>query len=302
MTLQWRLESLAKMQHAEKLFFSEDILDASLAMCLAPIHVAQLLVSSTRADIRNCFVTPTTKLQKICTILFVFLVTISFYYFVLCFIEKFSSVPSEYYYAPIASMSMIYVTFAVNICNARFFKSEKSVRLYLMLQKVDRLLKLDDTESMNQLLYACLITVVPLSLILQIVGSLVVGWVMYGVKEKVIFGLPYNICIVVVYFDLLLCASSIWYIRVRLQFLNTVIRYNVMNYENTQRSDSLWELKERYKIKDEHCCEGLKMVMTTFKNILNTFQLISELFQVSVSTYIDKLISLFMAHIQSFYS
>lgn len=283
-TFQESLGSFAKMQlQVEKLLFSEDILDASLAKCLAPIHLAQLFFGSIRADIRNCFVTPTTKLQKIYTVLFVIVVTISYFWFVSLFVKKFSSVSSGFY-VPVASISILYVAYTVSIYNARFFKPEESVRLYLMLQKVDRVVKLRDSESMNQYIYAFLITVVPLTLIIQTAGALILYRFTFDNYETVIFILPYGTCIVTLYLELYLCGSSIWYLRVRLLILNTILRYNVMNNKNTQTAGTLWVLKEDYKFNDVDYCEGLKMITTSFKTILHTFQLIPELFQTSVST------------------
>ncbi|XP_072941888.1 uncharacterized protein [Epargyreus clarus] len=198
-------------------YLSKDILEEESIKSFAPIRILQIFYGTCRVDVRHRFVTAPTVWQKC--------------YSIFCIISVIlSHLNLMYMYGHYTSRNIrctvtiwiivILVTNTSNLIHNRFFNGEANAKFYVKLQKIDRIMKIDKNEIINNFMYT-----VSVLIVLYTVNSLILSIVIALAPTSFDFiGVIGIICSNFSFLtELMHCCLNIYHFSVRLRFINCII-------------------------------------------------------------------------------
>lgn len=204
-------------------YLSQDILDDNFVKAFLPFFRFQWLLGSCRVDARDRFVTAPTIYQKIFTIL----VTIITIVLTIVAIHTLSVYFSKHKFLNFLTTGALLVNEVVYICNiihVRFLNNDSNGRLYIKMQEIDRLMKIQNNEVLNVLyqrsnyvsITILLIVFCTIFSLASTAGSLLfIGTV----------GITLNMLTLVL--EISFCSNFFMYFLLRIRFINAIITNHI---------------------------------------------------------------------------
>ncbi|XP_045492434.1 uncharacterized protein LOC123691892 [Colias croceus] len=201
-------------------YLSSDILEENFIKSFSPFHVVQTILGSSRVDIRDRFVSPLSRRHKIIAA-FSLIITLLLYIYIIhnYAYNKFNKYPAICFITT-CSTSAYYFIFLCNIINVRFVNADANQKFYLLLQEIDRIMKIDQNDKIYQLLF--------LNNLGTIISSTVFLAALFfiAIYENFILilgfsGMLYSMLCCII--EWLCCADLLVYFFLRLRFINAII-------------------------------------------------------------------------------
>ncbi|PZC82470.1 hypothetical protein B5X24_HaOG200866 [Helicoverpa armigera] len=257
-------------------------MNADLLKCFAPIHNVLLFLGSSRLKIKNNMIAPSTRYQKMYALCCIFIVTLSFSYIQLYYYLTYYHEDTTIYVCYAIGIMVQNVSYLSHTIFARFLDVESSVKLCQNLQKVDNILRLKQFKRYNEQQYYWNVVVLVFIITSFECGFLVHIW--YTVEYPILAFFA-GIGLLNVYMELVLAASLIVYLAIRLKFLNKIAHHNFKikgYYNNTRAACAVDEhLLINSDVKDANIDLGNFLIC--MKEILKMYQHITQVFSFPVS-------------------
>lgn len=207
---------------------SKNILSKEFIKSFRPIYYFQLLIASSRLNIKDSFVTSPSLLQKCYTVLSV--IGILALDFVTIqnnsLLHKIES--STIYYLSSCVTVLQTLTFICNIFHVRFMNGRENADFFVKLQQIDRCMKLDRNKVITTMMFR--------KNALSLVCALVPFCALFGAaytKQNIalwsLLGIVYTQINVVV--EMVACSNIFMFFFVRTRFLNSIL-YNYTHHKN----------------------------------------------------------------------
>ncbi|XP_075972490.1 uncharacterized protein LOC142974210 [Anticarsia gemmatalis] len=259
-------------------FPRKNLLDDSFVKCFAPIHVLQAFLGSSRINIKNNSVTYITLEQKLYTFIWIIGFSVSFAYFVLHFYKIYYDKDTILQVTHIIGAFIQYASYLCNIIHVRFFENVSSNQIYHTIQRIDDILLLKHYKSLSQRQFYWNIIY-----LITIIFPFECGFALYVVMivEYPLLTIFWAMGLLITYIELLLIGSLIYYLTLRLKYLNKIIEENVAAKSNLVDLDkfllSLKEILKSYKmITDVFSFTVFNVAATTFTWTLVIIEAIAE--------------------------
>ncbi|CAH2092154.1 unnamed protein product [Euphydryas editha] len=225
-------------------YISSDMLEESHLKLFSPFRLIQMVLGSCRVDAKYRFVTAPTKGQKIYTIIYLLIILSLYISTYFNYILRFCSYPIIYY-LNLFSISIHYGTFACNVIHVRFINNDLNVKFYVRMQDIDRKLKIEKNELINNVLYkANLITV---SVFLFLLLLLFVITITGDMTLVINFAGPFLAELTSI-FEYLFCTNLLIYFYLRIRYINAILINYIqgttdINIEKVQRKKFFLTMK-----------------------------------------------------------
>lgn len=269
---------------------TQDILEENLVKCFSPFHVAQIIFGTNRIVIKDRFITNTSAWQRLYTMLCLIMIGISASYFI-AFYKHFFSDNFVLCFIFTRVIDLQYLIYFGNLVQVKFFRPKDNIKIYLLLQKIDRILHLDGYDFLNKR-HFILNLIVTVSII---VCNSICFW-LYNfslVDEPIHTTILFSFAIVAVYIEILAMLSLIYYLAIRLHFLNHIINTHLNNSKNLiSTKNNIWNLLFPFTERFEELASSkyfscktstFKIIRSSFKYILEAFRVISNIYSFQVS-------------------
>lgn len=269
---------------------SSDMLQDDFVKCFSPLLFVQMLLGTNRVEMKDRFVTNTTPAQKIYSCFFCLFVTSSALYFDF-FYKNFLKDNMVLYILYSNGIFLQFACYSLNVIQVKFFRQENNLKLYLLLQKIDRYLGLDEHKFLNKRQFVLNALAVSVLTTGYVFGYLIH---VYSSVEKPIYTLFLGLGIISVYIELLVMESQIYYVATRLRFLNNVINVHLNNKKTFKQVDKNWFLKQLWPFDDKfkeiasgvtfkNKHETFNKITSSMKCIIDAFNVISYIYSFQVS-------------------
>lgn len=262
-----------------------DRMDANLVKCFSPLYQMLMFLGCARISFKDHLVTTPTVWQKLYTLFCIAAVTFSFFYLESYYYTTYYLEDTIIYMASITGILVQYISHFTNTIHTRFWDSESAVNLFLMLQKVDNTLSLKEFQCMKEQQYYWNLIVLVL-----IIAFFECGFIVHAMftVEHPILTVFVGLGLLNVYVEIVLCASLIFFLAIRLRFLNKVIDYNFQVKCTAYFKEPIKPIvvNENFIItadsNDSNKLE-IEKLLDCFKQILKLYKLITEIFSFPVS-------------------
>ncbi|CAK1578541.1 unnamed protein product [Parnassius mnemosyne] len=285
-------------------YLSKDILEEEFLKISASYRYLQKFLGSCRVDARDRFVTAPTKYQKAYTVMCIVIATFLFINLNLILYNEMSGKKFNIYRIIFCALSLNFVTYLLNIIHVRFFNGEDNAKFFCQLQRIDRMLNIENNKIINS--FAIIMNIASISF-LMLAYLIICGasWYQEIIVSMGLLGVLYSQTTFTI--EISFCANTIIIFYVRLRFLNSVIRnylhknikyakMGLINYPSEERMCYLAS-----KIHNFASCDTdiyLKEIFDAFSKFqyLYRFQEMNLFIsvQIPIVTIIDILLSMFL--------
>ncbi|XP_038213264.1 uncharacterized protein LOC119833349 [Zerene cesonia] len=208
-----------KKKHAVE-YLSSDILEKNFIRSFSPFYVVQMIIGSSRVDIRDRFVSSPSRRQKVVVVFSVIVTLLLYIHVILNYTyNKFEKYPAMYAITTCCTATY-YFTFLCNMIHVRFVNANANRKFYLLLQEIDRIMKLDQNEKIYSLFFLNNFTTVMTSSIFLSVAFFVAIYQNF-IQILGFTGILYSIVCCIV--EWLCCADLLIYFFLRVRFINAII-------------------------------------------------------------------------------
>ncbi|KAJ0179456.1 hypothetical protein K1T71_005168 [Dendrolimus kikuchii] len=205
-------------------YLSEDIIDPTFITSFSYLLRVQMVLGSCRVHVKDRFVTPPTKWQKLYTILLILITILLDYTTISCYFSQYFF-HSHLYFMGLLSMGLDFAFSVTSTIHIRFLNGEANVKLYIRLQHTDRLMKLEKCSLLNQMLFGLNVLS---GVVLKIVYALLTGLILvkFDILSQFSFlGMTYvNILLLL---EIVYCSNIAMYFVIRLKLINAILKNHV---------------------------------------------------------------------------
>lgn len=265
--------------------FKKIFLSHSFVKCFAPIHIAQFLLGSCRTNIKNNIVKSISAQQKLYSFIWILVFTVSFFYLSLHYFHEFYHKDTVLYVATVIGGLVQYISYLSNIINVRFFNNTSSKEVYILIQKIDDIMMLKQYRNLKNSQYYWNVV-----LVMLIVIPFECGFMSYMVLtvEYPALTVFWAVGLLNTCLDLLLTGSLIYYVTIRLKYLNKIIKYNLssknLRFVDCAQSDLNQDLVISLNTGGTDCTPNISLnkFLFSLKQILRSYNKITEAFSFTV--------------------
>ncbi|XP_035431844.2 uncharacterized protein LOC118263781 [Spodoptera frugiperda] len=210
-------------------YLSKDIIEEEFTKSLRLMYRLQMLMASTRVDLKDRFVTTPSLLQKCHTMLSVVLL-LGLDYIV---IHKYDTILFDnetIYYLSSCVTGLQTLTFICNIIHVRFLNGDDNVEFFVKLQQIDRCMNIHRNKTVTALLLKT--NIFSLAAVFVIFSVLVAIATAKGTAAFWPYiGIAYSQLNFVL--ELICCSNIFVYFYIRARFINSIIK-NYLDPKKTQ--------------------------------------------------------------------
>lgn len=265
-------------------FKTENSLDLNFVKVISPVHYLQLFLGASCIDIRNNIIKTVTTYQKLYTVIWIIAVSGSLYHFEASYYIAYFHEDKTLFYTFAFGLLVQYVSYLYNIIYVRFYKGEQTVKVFVLMQKVDCALKRNNLISTSAKNYY--MTIIWSSYVVIAFGCGFALFVFYNIKNA-LYTLPFGFAIASVYLELISTGTCIYYLAERLRFLNEVIGTNLLYQKLYCGGRHKRNINKIQRISivapDDREAISLKDFTNILTSILQLFNDVSSLFSTRVS-------------------
>lgn len=201
-------------------YISEDILEENFIRAFKHMHCMQVFLGSCRVNAKDRFVTKPSYIQKFYTLILIISAFALSYTATQIYFSKFKDYKSIYYIR-LSSLLLENLKFICIIVHVRFINGQANANFLIKLQKTDRLMKIDQNETINEILYRINFATVVL-LIVYFVFLAVVSVSSGNFIHLTLMGLAYSQHVFLL--EMTHCMNLVMYYFLRIRFINSILK------------------------------------------------------------------------------
>lgn len=210
----------------------QDRLENNLIKCFSVLHKTLYVLGSTRVIIKDRVVErPNNGWLNLYSFFLVLCALFSETYLQVFYFDAFFHRNAIMYYTSLFGTVTQYLSYIMSLISARFTKVEENVIIYSKLQKIDRILKLSHDSY-----YTDFQAKVQNGTLLLICVFFPIGFYTHsaGLMDKPIYTALLAPALLILYLDLLLYGSLIYFIAVRVSIFNKMMKNHIDKCLNEQ--------------------------------------------------------------------
>lgn len=263
-------------------YLSNDIFEEDFLRTFLVLHRVQFIMGTCRVDAKHRFATPPTVGQKCYTIFCVIITAIGNFALVWYFVSMVKH-PIIRNLA-LSNISTKFIAFWLNVAHVRFFNSDQNVEFFVKMQKIDRLLKIDQWEVFNE--WVRKFTNVPVALTLIVfVVLMALACGEQGLICLTFFGTAYSILTVI--FELTACSSIIAYFVFRIRFINSLMENHLAQEKSPKAIKSfISKAYTRYLAKETQNCYETSDTNIYLRELFKCFTMYQDLYRFQVIMFL----------------
>lgn len=259
--------------------YNVDILEDDFIKIFKPIHLSQIVVGTIRMNLKDKFVSECTKIQKAYSmILIIFVTSVSIYQLIFDNSEYKIARRQKYFYLESVYIAFTTLMYVIVVINNKYFNCTKNAKLYVSLQKINRILKLRIKEQSNRSNYkfnkfGCIILIMTYILIsLNSLFSLNLFMYLWFIAQ-IIVGAGGDL-------EMLNLYSILNYLNVRIKCINDMV--NDLNSERNKcacRKCSIHYVQSN----NDYIQIDTYLLVKAFKEIIKTYCILKQNYRFYVS-------------------
>lgn len=224
-------------------YLSKDIFEEHFLKSFLPFHILQLFLGTCRVDAKYRFITAPSNYQKLYSC--VCLIVVAFNEYLL--IDKFVLTRFRGTFVDLLSIFIVtiqFILYAFNIIETRFFSSSANVHLYLKLQQVDRLLIIDQTKILNNIMFNRHLLTLGITILLfliMIFVSLQLDSLLIVIIKTISM-----MMVTSMHLELTLFYNFTYFLTIRLKFFNEILTQHKsvgnVSYKSTGKVTTNWRI------------------------------------------------------------
>lgn len=216
-------------------YLSKDILEEGFLKTFYPYHFFQKILGSCRVDARNRFVTAPTIWQRVYTTFCLVILIFVFVRFIIGYYEQFNSDKPTLFYLVTAMVTVKLGIYFSNLIHVRFFNGESNMKLYIKMQEVERLMKIDKDKTLNSLQYKVNLGTVIFVAVLAFVHLICF---VIGIIEATSF-YTYVCCETTFTLEISHCSNIVLFFAMRIRYINAIISNHINGNTNSGSVDTV---------------------------------------------------------------
>ncbi|XP_004927812.3 uncharacterized protein LOC100174820 [Bombyx mori] len=204
-------------------YLSKDILDEDFVRVFRFPFLVQMALGSCRVHLKARFITIPTLGQKLYTVMSIIICSLLYFNITKLYLPLYYQ-HSIVYYLFLAVTGLDQLSFFANLIHVRFLNGETNTAFCIMMQRIDRNMKIDHNNILNKTVIRANIFTITFIILIYVV--LVISTIMLNEYSLVtLFGLLYGQLIFMV--EMAHCSNLILFFFTRVRFVNAIIKNHV---------------------------------------------------------------------------
>ncbi|NP_001124346.1 gustatory receptor 45 [Bombyx mori] len=204
-------------------YLSKDILDEDFVRVFSFPFLVQMALGSCRVHLKARFITVPTLGQKLYTVMCIIICSLMYFNMTKLYLPLYYE-HSIVYYIFVTVTGLDQLSFFANLIHLRFLNGETNTAFYIMMQRIDRNMKIDHNNIFNKTVTLANILTITL-IILHYVGLVISTIILKEYSLLSLFGLLYGQLMLMV--EMALCSNLIIFFFMRVRFVNAIIKNHV---------------------------------------------------------------------------
>ncbi|XP_028041059.1 uncharacterized protein LOC114251075 [Bombyx mandarina] len=204
-------------------YLSKDILDEDFVRVFRLPFLVQMALGSCRVHLKARFITIPTLGQKLYTVMCIIICSLLYFNITKLYISLYYE-QSIVYFLFLTVTGLDQLSFFANLIHVRFLNGETNTGFCIMMQRIDRKMKIDHNNIFNKTVIRANILTITL-IILLYVGLVISTLILKKYSLVTLFGLVHGQLILLV--EMAYCSNLIIFFFIRVRFVNAIIKNHV---------------------------------------------------------------------------